>query len=268
MTTVQDFLKTATAQLSEAGIESARLDALILLEDAVGVDRAHLLAHPDQTIPPPILTTLRAQLFERVKYIPLAYIRGFAPFYGRLFTVDTSVLVPRPETEAIIDLLKEATTDKPIHCADVGTGSGCLGITATLEVVGVTVDLYDIDAGALAVAKQNARNLKVHCRYHRHDLLHGIKRHYDVVLANLPYVPTGLSINQAAKHEPPLALFAGQDGLDVYRRLFSQLVTLRPTHVITESLTSQHQALTELARHTGYRLKATKGLAQHFILAN
>jgi release factor glutamine methyltransferase len=263
--TIGDFQRTATAQLIEAGIPSARLDMLILLEDTTGYDRAHLLAHPEHILSDATISHLQKQLTARRQHVPLAYIRGKAFFYGRVFIVNEHVLVPRPETEAMITLLKSIPLRYP-QVADIGSGSGCIGITAALELAGAQVSLYDIDPLALMTARQNAKALHAAVTIAHADLLHGVQEPIDIVLANLPYVPQGFTINEAATHEPRAALFAGANGLELYHTFWQQIASKsqKPQYVLTESLGIQHANVTSLARHAGYRLIATEGLIQQF----
>ncbi|HSW66644.1 MAG TPA: HemK/PrmC family methyltransferase [Bacillota bacterium] len=269
--TLGDFLKRATQALQQAGLESARLDALLLLEDALQRDRALLLAHPELELTAAEAALLNSQLEQRATHLPLAYIRGKSMFYGRIFTITPRVLVPRPESEAMMNLLLAIRDIK--HLADIGTGSGCLGITAALELPECQVDLYDIDAQALDCATKNAHQLGTKVRTYHEDLASNIytpgRPVYETLLANLPYVPDEHHINKAASHEPRLALFGGPDGLNMYRRMFAQLAVRphRPIHVITEALSFQHQPLTDIAKASGYQQAATEGLAQHFIIA-
>jgi release factor glutamine methyltransferase len=265
--TIGEFLTTATADFKQAGIESARLDALILLEDAIGQDRALLLAYPERDIPPHLVAGLNTQRARREQQIPLAYIRGHAPFYGREFHVTEHVLVPRPETEAMIELLKQHAPKTPLRVGDIGTGSGILGITAALELPDVTAHLYDISEAALDVAKQNAKRHSVTAHGARHDLLAGVTTVHDVLLANLPYVPEHLPLNEAAKHEPRQAIFSGPDGLDHYKRFWAEAETLphKPTLIITEALSGQHHTNALLARAAGFYLASHQGLAQAFL---
>jgi release factor glutamine methyltransferase len=268
--TIDEYITSATTALKQADIESARLDALILLEDATGRDRALLIAHPNDEIDHSTEVELNKKIIQRTTHFPLAYIRGKAMFYGREFVVNKHVLVPRPESEAIIDLLKMNTGySKELFLADIGTGSGCLGISAALELPAARVTLYDIDQQALAIATQNAVLLGVNAIIRRSDLLEDAShRHYDILIANLPYVPTDYSLNTAATHEPKLAIFAGYDGLEMYRRFWQSLPRFkkRPLYIYTEALTSQHKELTHLAHITGYDLVHTQGLAQAFAL--
>jgi release factor glutamine methyltransferase len=271
--TVGEFLANASGRLLAAGIETPRLDVMILLEDALHRDRSTLLAHPEAEISASTEAELNKKIAQRALHTPLAYIRSKVAFYGREFSVHSGVLVPRPETEAMIDLLKECHFGLPpevvpLRIADIGTGSGCLGITAAREMPGSHVDLYDIDPIALGVATHNAKVHKVQVRVYQEDLLsHAKHRRYDVLLANLPYVPVAYPINAAASHEPEIALFAGEDGLDAYRTFWKAVPGLewQPAYIFTESHVEQHRRLHDLAILAGYRLSKTKGLIQEFV---
>lgn len=264
---VQQCLYLATNKLAAANIETARLDCLILLEDMLGKDRALLLAHPEIELSVAQVAQLNTLIARRVRHEPLAYLRGKAVFYGREFAVNNKVLVPRPESESIVSLLKTLPLPRFVHIADLGTGSGCLGITAALELPDSRIYVYDIDPAALEVAQQNAQTYKVLIHTAERNLLKNCVEHFDVILANLPYVPDQHGINMAARHEPQLALFGGTDGLDIYRGFWEQADQLPapPQYIITESWVIQHAALEEQAKAANYTLTATQGLAQAFI---
>ena len=267
--TVQEWLKLAEQKLSGAGVATARLDSLVLLEDVTGIDRALILANPETELTSSQQAKLTNLLNRRQNHEPLAYIRGHSEFYGREFLVTPAVLVPRPESEAIIDLLKTLPS-LPVSpkIADIGTGSGALGITAFLELKNASVELLEIDPKALAVAKTNVDKFTISVSTILSDLLTNSQQENDVLLCNLPYVPDGYPINTAAGHEPKLALFAGSDGLDLYRKLFEQLKnrSMRPLYLLCESLPEQHQALSSIAAANNYHLKQTDGFIQVFDL--
>jgi release factor glutamine methyltransferase len=270
--TVGEFLASSTASLKQAGDESPRLDALILLEDALHEDRAVVLAYTENELPEHVLNELHTKIKAREQQIPLAYIRGHAPFYGREFCVTEQVLVPRPETESMITLLKQYAPEAVHDIADIGTGSGCLGITAALELkqpghAEPHAHLYDNSEGALEIAKQNIERHRLeHACTRKSDLLEGTCEHHDVILANLPYVPEHLEINAGAKHEPASAIFSGPDGLDHYKRFWAQASSLQhqPQLIITESLPAQHHVNAELARAAGFYQLGREGFAQAF----
>jgi len=260
------WLRQTANELEAAGIPSARLDSLILAEDCLGKDRAYLLAHPEIDLTREQINKLKRQVMRRTKHEPLAYIRGFSEFYGRRFKVNRHVLEPRPESETMIELLKRLKLPLRSAIADVGTGSGCLGITAKLELPRAEVDLYDIDSSALAVAKHNTVLHELHLHAYKRDLLNHQARDYDVILANLPYVPTHWRINQSVKMEPRLAIDGGSDGLDVYRRLFKNLAKMqsKPSFVLTESLPPQHSLLEAIALESGYSTAEKQDFIQVF----
>lgn len=267
--TINDWLLSETNRLQKSGIETARLDCLVLLADELKHDKAYILAHPEETLSHTQLERLHKKVMQRNKGLPLAYVRGHAEFYGRDFFVNTRVLVPRPESETIITLLKKLPLPKRCSLLDVGSGSGCLGITAALEIPHSSLSLCDIDLSTLTVANHNARSHKVVAKYYPSNLLATVPGAYDVLIANLPYVPVAMPINFAASFEPKHALFAGEDGLDLYRELFEQLEAKdwQPKFLICESLPSQHQDLSSIAKARGYQLDQTDDFVQVFIPA-
>jgi len=266
---VNDWLTQATQNLSRAGIGTARLDALVLLENALGQDRTHLLAHPETEIPKDIVNVLTKQLTQRVRHEPLAFVLGKTEFYGREFIITPAVLEPRPESETMIELLlKRSDLPRKAAIADVGAGSGALGITAKLELPEASVDLLEVDKKALAVAKMNVINSATSISTILSDLLANSPANYDILLCNLPYVPDDHTINAAAMHEPKIAIFGGPDGLDLHRKLFEQVAVLRnkPLLILTESLPPQHEALKQIAATYGYRLDEEEDFIQVFKL--
>lgn len=268
--TVASFISTATASLTQADIPTARLDTLILLEDVLGLNRANILAHPELVLTPTQEHKLNLLIEKRKRHTPLAYLRGNVMFYGRLFNVTTDTLVPRPETEDIITLLKTHLDNKDSQVvADIGTGSGCIGLTVLAELRRASVDLYDMSRKALAVAKRNALLLNVTpAHYYKEDLLsRASRRDYDAIVANLPYVPNDFKVNKDATFEPKVALFGGSDGLDKYRIFWRQLESFRakPKYVLTESIPdTQHSTLAYLAQQAGYRFREANGFIQVF----
>jgi release factor glutamine methyltransferase len=263
----EDWLAATIQRFTDADIPTARLDCLVLLEDATGKDRAWLLAHPEHILEQSSVLRLEGRVAQRTRHIPLAYIRGKAEFYGREFKVTSNTLVPRPETETIIDLLKSLRLPSKSRILDVGTGSGCIAITVSLELKEFEVDGSDIDVRCLKIARENAQALNAKIHFFLSDLLEHATT-YDVLLANLPYVPDNFQINTAATHEPAHALFGGADGLDLYRALFTQLHThdTKPRYVLTESLPPQHKNLATIAKAVGYTLWHTDDFIQVFEL--
>jgi release factor glutamine methyltransferase len=263
---IKDWLTKFTQQLEKAGIGSARLDCLILLEDVMKKDRAWILANPDHKLSNTQLKRLESRIRKRSTHLPLAYIRGHTEFYGRKFLVNRYTLEPRPESETMIELLLKLPISTKVKIADVGTGSGALGITAALEFNNPNVDLYDIDASALAVARHNLALHELHLHTRKSHLLRRHIRTYDIILANLPYVPNHYRINEAAAMEPKIAIFGGKDGLDIYRGFFAQLhrFSWKPKYVLTEALPTQHSDLVEIAQSHGFELVKSADFIQVF----
>jgi release factor glutamine methyltransferase len=272
--TVNDWLRQTVNDLEIAGVQTARLDALVLLSDCVGQDRGWLLAHPDYQLSAKQMGLLKKLLKRRATHEPLAYVRGRCEFYTHEFVLTAAVLQPRPESEAFIELLKELVLHDPlrskkphsIHITDVGTGSGALGITAALEVTNSHLELLEIDPEAAKVAQSNVDKFTLNISVIISDLLTNAKQRADILLCNLPYVPDGYKINHAAHHEPSLAIFGGSDGLDIYRRLFDQVheCKFKPLFILTESFEFQHKHLQKIAATTGYRLIQTDDFVQVF----
>lgn len=275
---IKTWLESATEQLTQSGIGTARLDCLILLEDATGKDRSWLLAHPELELKSQILQRLDGQLKQRSSHLPLAYIRGKTEFYGREFDVDERVLEPRPETETMIDMLLQTVTsgqltvNSKLQMADIGTGSGAIAITTKLELPEAEVWAIDVVQGCLDVASINSKKLKADIAFLKGDLLlplSAIDCHPSVVLANLPYVPENYQINEAALQEPRIAIFGGTDGLELYRKMFKQIDSfgLKPGLIFTESLPFQHDELTRIAVQSGYRQSRKEDFIQLFEIA-
>jgi release factor glutamine methyltransferase len=262
--TIQNWLLTATEQLKSADIATARLDCLVLLEDETGHDRSWLLAYPEHVLQIEILQKLNTKIVQRAQHTPLAYLRGKAEFYGRTFQVNEHTLVPRPETEIIIDMLRALDLPAQPTILDVGTGTGCIAITATLELPNAHASACDIDPACIQIAQTNAQSLDATVDYVVSDLLANVADHYDVITTNLPYVPIDYAINKAASHEPTLALFSGTDGLDLYRTFFNTVGALGPKYILTESLPEQHMAVTELAKTAGFHMQKIDGFIQLF----
>lgn len=276
--TIKTWLQTAETVLSTVGIGTARLDALVLLEDVLAIDRALLLAEPDKIITRSIIAKLEKLLKLRAEHVPLAYVRGRTEFYGRQFIVSPAVLEPRPETETMIDLLIKLVESqknglprtKDLHIADIGTGCGAIGITAALELPGSQVDLLEIDAEARKIAQMNVDKLTPAIPVIESNLMASAPHEYQILLCNLPYVPDDYHINRAASHEPKLAIFGGQDGLDVYRQLFLQIDkrVIKPLYVLTEALPPQHTVLENIAADTGYSLVQSQDFIQVYTYLN
>ena len=266
--TISKWLVESMVKLKKAEVPHGRREALIFLSDLLQKDKSWIHAHPEHELDDLQIRELDYKLEKRLKRTPLAYIRGYAEFYGRKFTVNSNVLIPRPESESFIDLLK--TLDfETMRLADIGAGSGVLGITAALEFPDSSVHLYDIDPATLALAHHNARHYALYLHYFESDMLENLQPEpYDIFLVNLPYVPEGLVTSPEIKSEPKMVLFSGKDGLDHYRKFWSQVSSLKhkPKYILTEVLETQQCETENLAKEASYTLQMTDKLVQLFHL--
>lgn len=253
-------------RLNEAGVDSPRRDCLVLLEDLLQKDRSWVIAHADFELSAKQTAHLDKQIGRRIKREPLAYIRSKVWFYGRFFRVTSAVMVPRPESESFIEIIKAI---KPPKIIDIGTGSGCLAITAKQELPDSEVIATDIDDKALVLAEDNSKRHNTKVRFIKGSLTEPLANE-DLsgfaVLTNLPYVPHGLITSKEINYEPETALFSGKDGLNHYREFWSQIQKLdkKPSYILTESLEQQHEPLIGLAKKSGYKLTKTDILVQLF----
>lgn len=264
--TSSEWLSLATVKLKEKDIQSARLDAFLVLEEILKLPRIKLLSNPDIKLTKDQTTKLNTLLIRRLNHEPMAYIRGHVEFYGHDFMTNSNVLIPRPESEAFIDLIKGLEEINYMSVADIGCGSGCLGITAKLEIPSLLVDLYDTSSKALAVAKKNATIFNLSFNYIESNLLDNLSRDYSIFLVNLPYLPTSMESRKNLSFEPPLALFSGLTGLDLYKIFWQQVNSLanRPMYILCESLENQHSEMVNFATKSSYALKNKLGLVQLF----
>jgi release factor glutamine methyltransferase len=209
--------------------QSARADALLLLARVLRRDRAWIVAHGDAAASAEEIEEFRALCEGRAAGVPVAYLLGSAEFYRREFVVNENVLVPRPETEHLVDEALRFIRGA-MRVLDVGTGCGAIACTIAAETKAF-VDATDISPAAIGVANENARRLGVsgRCRFHQGDLTEPVRNcRFDVVIANLPYVPTTdlPKPPDPASFEPREALDGGPTGLSLYRRLLEQLPRL------------------------------------------
>jgi len=259
-TTVKDWLDDATRQLVFAGIPSARLDAELLLAHTVRKPRTWLHGHNDDPLDGRQLEIARARLDLRLDRVPVAYIVGHKEFYGHSFKVTTATLIPRPESETLIELLAEALPkneqlirERPPRLVDVGTGSGILGITVKLLHPELEVTLTDVSRHALNIAEDNAEALKADVDLVQSNLLASYPFTADIIIANLPYVDPAWERSPETDHEPASALFAANNGLALIYELLVQSKEKLTVggKMILEADPEQHPAIIKEAKQYG-----------------
>ena len=253
---ISDWLKTATKSLKNIGISSARLDAELILANTLRKNRTYLHAHLDEEIDPRRFDIANARLDLRLDRVPIAYILGYKEFYGRRFTVSPSVLIPRPESEDLISLFLELTASEIAEkvLIDVGTGSGCLGITAKLERSNLSVILSDISKLALNIAEKNANALNADVHIQQQSLLNGQLKPVDYIFANLPYVDKNWDVSPELQYEPEIALFAEDEGLKLILQLISQVPRCLTSEglLFIEADPQQHNRIIDEAMKNGF----------------
>lgn len=263
---IAQWLDATSNELADAMIPNARLDAEVILAHTINRPRTWLHAHGDEALDPRRRDIADARTQLRLERVPVAYIIGHKEFYGRRFRVSPDTLIPRPESEALITLAKRyAASAKQI--IDVGTGSGCLGVTLKLELPSSNVTLSDTSKKALAVAEQNATALRATVRTLQSDLLDDYPLQADLIVANLPYVDPLWSDNSPdLVHEPAGALYASEHGLG----LITHLLTQAPSRIrsngilLLEADQRQHEAIIKDAHRRGFAHLETDGLALAF----
>jgi release factor glutamine methyltransferase len=236
-----DVLRLSTTYLGDHGSTSARLDSELLCAQALGIKRLDLYLQFDRPLDEHELSAIRELVRRRGKGEPVAYITGAREFYGRSFAVTPDVLIPRPDTETIVERalgVLRAHGDEASRVADLGTGSGCIGITLAAEVPGTDVVATDSSAAALDVARSNAERLGVAVTFVECSWAGGLDGAFDLVVSNPPYVTTGEleSVDRDVRDfEPRGALLGGDDGLDAYRALIASMQHhVTAAHVLLE----------------------------------
>lgn len=253
-THVREALDSAMIALTASGVQDPRLDAEVLLANAMGIDRARLLTERGLLVDGAPARRFRDDVRLRsVSRVPVAYLTGRKGFRHIELHVDQRVLIPRPETEHLVEAALTLPEGSIVH--EVGTGSGAVALALAHERPDLVVSGSDVSADAIAVARDNARRLRLPVDFVVADLLHGIGEH-DALLANLPYVAEGSPLAPELGHEPAGALFAGADGLDVIRRLVSEL---RAPWVALEVGAGQAAAVAALM--SGYDTRSERDLA-------
>jgi release factor glutamine methyltransferase len=252
-TSVRDALDSALIALTAAGCDTPRLDAELLLADAMGVDRAVIVSDPGRGLTPEQARRFQTYAMRRAQREPVAYILGTKGFRTIDLLVDSRVLIPRPETEHLVEAALELPPGARV--ADVGTGSGAVALALKAERPDLDVLATDASPEALAVAHANAQRLGLDVELLEGDLLEPVEGPLDAVLSNPPYVADADRATLApdiTRHEPGLALYAGEDGLALIRRLAPQAAASGAALLALEVGFGQAGAVAEIVRAAGF----------------
>lgn len=265
-------LENWEAELLRGEVDSPRLSAQVLLAHVLGLSRLDMLLDAVAPVDESSRIRMDALCARRLRGEPVAYLVGAKEFYGFSFQVGPGVLIPRPETELLLDRMTEMfQSDAPLRVLDLGTGSGALAVSCANLFPFARIVAVDVSRQALAIARSNALSHGVLARtaFVQGDLAGALKPHaFDVVLANLPYVPsrTRSSLSrEVLDYEPELALFSGPDGLDCYRNLAQGLAgKMKPGSVLMCEIDgSQGEAMVELFAAQAESVRVCKDYAGH-----
>jgi len=201
--------------------------AKMLLADLLGINSLELLNYLDKIVDKETIEEYKKRIDFLKENKPIQYVIGNVNFYGNKFLVNENVLIPRFETEELVEntlnLIEELFPNKNLKVIDLGTGSGCIGITLKLKKPNLDITLLDISPKSLEVAKQNAKLLNADVKFIENDMLDNITEKYDIIISNPPYIKENEEIEDIVKNnEPHLALYAGIDGMDCYRKILKQ----------------------------------------------
>lgn len=252
-------MRDGGSTLAAAGCDTPRLDAEVLLASVLGVDRSRLVLDASSALDRADVARFEAMVARRVAREPVAYILGRKEFRRITLTVDRRVLIPRPETELLVEV--GLSLPSGARVVDVGTGSGAVALALKDERPDLSVLATDVSADALAVARANGARLGLDVSFVQADLLDGVDGRFDAVLANLPYVAAEADLPpEIAAYEPATALFSGPDGLDLIRRLLP-MVSGVPLVALEVGLA---EYVASLAREAGFgSVDVLRDLAGH-----
>jgi release factor glutamine methyltransferase len=275
-TTVGAVLREGVQKLERANVPSAPLAAELLLMCALSRDRTFLYAHPESPVDPTQLEKFDTLISKRAAGTPTQYLTGHQEFWGMEFEVTPDVLIPRPESEHLVEValarIGESRRNNPLRIADVGTGSGCIAVALAKEFPHAHIFATDISSAALKVAQRNAarHNFANRIIFKECNLLEALEGQppLNVIVSNPPYVArkdaASLPID-VREHEPALALFAGEDGMEIYPRLIAQAKThlVQGGLLVLELGAGLFEPVSDLleARSGWFRVSATEDLA-------
>lgn len=257
---LKDMLRQGEIVLKEREIENYKNDAFCLLNKHFGCNRGDVLLRGEEEYPDDAVLAYWQDIRARADRKPLQHLLGSWEFMGLPFMVNPNVLIPRPETEWLVEQVIERYAGKPIRVLDLCTGSGCIGIAIKKHLPDAEVMLVDISELALTVAKENAKNLNVQVKPEKWDILQGVpffleKERFDVIVSNPPYIKTAdlPALQPEVQQEPEIALDGGNDGLLYYRALANDWTAL---------LKEGGEMLVETGEDTGADVQAI--FAEHF----
>lgn len=267
MVQAHEALRRAIAALQAAHVETASLDARLLLQHVLGISHEEWVAEPEKAMTAQQAEAYDALIARRARHEPVAHLMGTREFWSMDFRVTPATLVPRPDSETVIEAVLQRIADRnaPLSILDLGTGTGCLLLSLLKELPNAQGTGIDLSREALTVAQENALQLGLAARAHfnQGNWCDESQGRFDVIVSNPPYIPTAniASLDaEVEQYEPRLALDGGADGLDCYRDILAALPDiLKPDGIAAfEVGIGQSQAVTELAREKGFQLESIR----------
>ena len=255
----RELIRASAVRFRNAGIPDPETDASLLLSHLTGKPPLMLRLDTDTQLSPEMIRTYKVLSSKRLSRIPLQYLLEEAPFCGRMFHVDQSVLIPRPETELLCRWALDELQNTFSPCVlDLCCGSGCIGLTIKAERNDADVILSDLSETALKTSKDNAERFSLSVSFHLGDLFLGLPETlFDMIVCNPPYIPSGLcdELQAEVRYEPRMALDGGEDGLLLYRKIVSEAVSfLKPGgKLLLELGTGEADAVSDLLYDSGFR---------------
>lgn len=273
--TISEWLAGARTRIDALDAELIAVRVFALGDSTLGgaeVDRSWLAAHGEDETSEDLATLANEMVARRASGEPLAYIFGFKEFYGRKFKVSPEVLIPRPETEGLIELVRGLDLSEKPKFLEIGTGSGCIAVTLAVEFPRAKVVATDVSEGALEMAMENNAVLGAGVEFLRGDLLEDLSDDaggFDVLASNLPYVDEGWEWldKRTLNFEPELALYAEDGGLALYKKLILQMKARGEgfaKYIVFEADPCQHEALIQFAGEQGFSLVKAEGFGVIF----
>lgn len=261
---LKEWLSDAQRKLKLAVIPSYFIDSLIIAEHVLKKDRAFVLANGDNMLKKAEIIRLELLLGKRLKNEPIAYLVNNCYFYGHSFYVNRDVLIPKPESEDFLNLLKEFYQSRHETLLDVGTGSGCLAISSKIKYPQLEVFASDKYQAALDVAIKNSKKLCAPITFFKADMVPAELTNLDIIFSNLPYVPNRYKVSSETIYEPKSSIFAGDDGLDLIRRLVPKAAKALNKNglLFIESMRFQHKDVENILDNNGFTLLKEKALIQ------
>lgn len=265
--TIQQYLEETQVTLASAKIGTTKLDTLILLEFVTKKDRAWLMTHPEFELSTSQQKSLQGVVKKRIQGTAIAYLTGVKEFYGIELKVSPDVLIPRPETEELVEAaLKIVLANARV--LEIGTGSGAIALALAKNRPSWQITATDVYPAALAIARANAKLHHLKVEFIKSDLWQNpvIQQRWDIICANLPYLKDGAELSREGQQEPGLALRGGADGLDLYRSFFDGIgnYLATPGYIFIESDPWQHTMLIQLARAQKLELLSQERFALGF----